>query len=110
MYHLFRFFPKFGAWDKFLDGLVTLYLPGSFPNSEFGWPKDVKDFTKPTIPNTARMTLYYAPKHILMLLNNPKTPQIRHPRRTYRGQDLKIAKAPNLVKNKVLELFCQKLV
>ena len=45
---------------------------GSSTNSELGWAKDTKGFTVSIIPNTTRMTIYYASKPILKMLKNPK--------------------------------------
>ncbi|MCY4490743.1 MAG: hypothetical protein OXC46_04675 [Thaumarchaeota archaeon] len=48
---------------------------GSSTNLELGWSKDIKEFTVSAISNDARMASYcYAPKSILKMLNNLKTP------------------------------------
>ncbi|MCY4492031.1 MAG: hypothetical protein OXC46_11325 [Thaumarchaeota archaeon] len=48
----------------------------------------MSEFITSIIPNTARMAIYYTPKPILRILNNPKPPQICHSRRTYRTVSL----------------------
>ncbi|MCY4490213.1 MAG: hypothetical protein OXC46_01970 [Thaumarchaeota archaeon] len=75
-----------------------MYLVGSFPNSELGWVKAIKEFTVSTIPNTARVTIYYASKPILKMLKNPKRLKFVIKDKHVEIKD-KIAKAPNLVKS-----------
>ena len=55
--------------------MIVFPYEGSFPNSELGWAKDIKEFIVSTIPNTAKVTIYYASKPILKVLKNPKCPK-----------------------------------
>ena len=48
----------------------------SSPNSDLGGQK-MSEFSISLIPNTVRVAIYhYTPKHILKVLNNPKTPHL----------------------------------